>query len=101
VTVCWQTTAVTSRGENMRLGSVLLLLALVARPALPVEDAGGQVEDGGGQVEDGGGQTAEDDEEGVVIEEDDYIRVGDILYRTEWKPRDCVGRLSTYQIKLI
>ncbi len=92
----------------MRLESVLLLLVLVARPALPVEaaggqvedggglveDGGGQVEDGGGQVEDGGGQTAEDDEEGVVVEEDDYIRAGDILYRTEWKPRDCVGRLS-------
>jgi hypothetical protein len=98
--VCWQTTAVTSRGQNMRLESVLLLLVLVARPALPVEAAagqveggGGQVEDGGGRVEDGGGQTAEDDEEGVVIEEDDYIRAGDILYRTEWKPRDCVGRL--------
>ncbi len=82
----------------MRLESVLLLLALVARPALPVEDAGGQVEDGGGKVEDGGGQAEDggdqtaDDEEGVVIEEDDYIRAGDILYRTEWKPRDCVGR---------
>ncbi len=90
--MCWQTTAVTSRGQNMRLESVLLLLALVARPTLPVEDGGSQVEDGGGQIEDGGGQTAEDDEEGVVIEEDDYIRAGDILYRTEWKPRDCVGR---------
>jgi hypothetical protein len=33
---------------------------------------------------------AEDDEE-AVVEEGDYIRAGDILYRTEWKPRDCIG----------
>ena len=49
---------------------VSLLLVLAAGPALQVDD----------------------DEEGIVVEDDGYIRAGDILYKTEWKPRDCIGK---------
>jgi hypothetical protein len=35
----------------------------------------------------------EEEEEGVVApEHEGYIRAGDLFYRTEWKPRDCIGR---------
>lgn len=47
------------------IGSLLLL---AARPALP---------------------DAVVDKEGK--EEENYLRAGDILYKTEWKPRDCIG----------
>lgn len=53
--------------EGLMLVSLLLVLA--AGPALQVDD----------------------DEEGIVVEDDGYIRAGDILYKTEWKPRDCIG----------
>jgi hypothetical protein len=40
---------------------------------------------------------AEDEEEGVVAPEDEgYTRAGDLLYKTEWKPRDCIGTVYRF-----